>query len=192
MVAFGEGKKISFTDIARDGYVNPYLIGYTKPPVHFFLNSILKESQGNGWQRLQAPELPPEVDGVIVEIRNTAPGRKKLLIRAPDSSNPEESSYLGLETAMWGACGVENNEFEAYADWAARAMFFIHGYTVPAGTPQVFPCPYCSETFATQEELNQHILNEHTFSCPYCDQNFVTQAELDSHIASDHNFPCPH
>lgn len=190
LIAFGEGKKISFTDIAHDGYVKPYLIGYTRPPVHFFLNSILKEPPANGWQRLQAPELPPEADGVIVEIRNTAPGRKKLSIRAPGSSN--SAGYLGLETAIWGVCGVENGEFEAYADWAARAMFFIHGYTTPAGTPQVFPCPHCSETFPTQEELNQHILDEHTFPCPYCSRTFTTQAELDNHIESEHTFLCPH
>jgi len=162
LVAFGEGKKIHFRDRSGDGFVKPYLIGYTKPPVHFFLNSILKSPTESGnWHKIDMPELPAEADGIILEIRNTAPGRKALSTREIGSTNDSAFSNLGLETAIWDTCGITDGGFEAWVDWKEKAMFFIHGYTIPEGTLAEFPCPYCSEVFATQQELDDHIANEH-------------------------------
>ena len=49
-----------------------------------------------------------------------------------------------------------------------------------------YKCPYCDQTFLTQEELNTHILDWHSgspvFQCPIDHLNFTTQAELDEHM----------
>jgi uncharacterized C2H2 Zn-finger protein len=194
LVAFGEGKKMRFTDIFNEGLVRPYLLGYTRPPLYFFLNSILKSPTLNArWETIPAPELPANADGVIVEIRNCSPGHKPLSIRAPGSTNDDEAyTFQGLESALWGVCGVAGNQFETYNEFPAKSMYFIHGYTIPAGGPQEFVCPYCSQVFTTQDELNQHIADLHTFPCPYCELVFHTRESLNTHLASAHTFVCPY
>lgn len=194
IIAFGQDKKIEFVDRNAGGYLKLKLIGYTKLPVYLFLNSIKKlVTVSDIWQGIDFPEINPNADGTIMELRNIAPGGKPISIREPGSTNNDIIySRLGLETAFWGACGVENQQIEAYADWAEKAMFFVHGYTLPTGIPQEFPCPYCGEVFTSQEELTQHILSEHTFLCPHCPETFTSQEDLNVHITTDHNFPCPY
>jgi len=69
-----------------------------------------------------------------------------------------------------------------------------------AAPPTMYTCPYCGATFATEEELYEHIRIEHpeeppVFACPYCGATFTTQAELDAHIETEHPpeaFTCPY
>ena len=194
VVSLAEGKKVEAMDRSYTGKVHFALVGFTKPPVQIMVNSVLKTIPTSGsWQSITAPELPDSAVAAIIEIRNTAPGKKNLTIRQKGSSDSDTGySSLGLETAMWGICGVEHKTFEVFADWAARAMFFLHGWTMAEGAPPEFPCPYCGQVFYSQEDLNAHILSDHTFECPYCDEVFHTQEELNAHILLAHHFVCPY
>jgi len=52
-------------------------------------------------------------------------------------------------------------------------------------------CPYCTAPvpicFDTQSALDAHIYAAHkTFHCPFCSQRFFTQEDLNAHIAEAH------
>lgn len=65
-------------------------------------------------------------------------------------------------------------------------------YKEEAPPPTVYTCPYCGATFATQQELDDHIAAAHPtppalpYKCPYCDQSFATREELIDHAAAVH------
>lgn len=79
-----------------------------------------------------------------------------------------------------------------YRAYYPGSVFWQEDYTLPitvtieGNGPEEFYCPYCNELFYTQEELDQHIADEHTFPCPHCDLVFSTQATLDEHIELVH------
>jgi len=65
--------------------------------------------------------------------------------------------------------------------------------------PTEYPCPYCSAVFASQQELDAHMIAEHptaAYECPYCEAAFSTQSQLDAHIEFNHPLPevyeCPY
>ena len=186
LVAVIEGK-IESLDNYSGGELRRYLIGYTKAPVTFLRNSMLKTmTDRSAWREIAVPEIPAGADSVIVEMRNIAPGGKQLSIRKCGSTNNDrEYSRLGIETAFWGICGLEEGKFEAYAGWADKAQFFIHGYTQPIEAGE-YVCMYCGAVFPSQAEMDAHVLADHTFICEYCDEVFHSQEDLDKHLEEEH------
>ncbi|XP_028135195.1 PR domain zinc finger protein 5-like [Diabrotica virgifera virgifera] len=54
-----------------------------------------------------------------------------------------------------------------------------------------FPCPGCSETFKSVEIRNFHDKNVHlTVECPHCDILFRKDEDLQQHIEDQHKFVC--
>ena len=61
----------------------------------------------------------------------------------------------------------------------------------------VYTCLLCGAEFATLDELEQHILEEHdpvppppppeVYTCSYCGAEFASQGELDEHIRAVHD-----
>ena len=56
---------------------------------------------------------------------------------------------------------------------------------------EVYACEYCGDEFLDYSAYNTHIDVEHTFECTYCDTTIVgTEADFDSHVEDNH-FVCP-
>ena len=60
-------------------------------------------------------------------------------------------------------------------------------------------CPTHTSVFTSEEDLKQHIEDEHTVSilninnpCPHCEESFPDKNEVEAHVVEKHRFPCKH
>lgn len=126
----------------------------------------------------------------VSEFRKTQLPTNTICFSTEGDETPSSSIGNPTKTATSGTnnpfrCPKCKHEFETEA-WLKRHLNEKHPETDPKNPRK---CPMCEKTLCNEQRLKTHIKTIH-LTCKTCKFEFESQEEMMQHIANEHNKPC--